>query len=94
MFKEYQLTNSGCPEGKCRIHCNMSCAREVRDNSAVERIFSTLKIERVNRRRIYKPRGEAMADIFDCIECFYNPKRRHSTIGCVSPTVFELMQYA
>ena len=76
------------------ITCSMSRAGEVWDNSAMESFFSTLKIERVNRRGIYKNRKEAKADVFDYIECFYNPKRRHSTIGYVSPAVFESMQYA
>jgi putative transposase len=76
------------------ITCSMSRAGEVWDNSAMESFFSTLKIERVNRRGIYKTRKEAKADVFDYIECFYNPKRRHSTIGYVSPVVFESMQYA
>ena len=47
-----------------------------------------------HRRGIYKTRKKAKADVFDYIECFYNPKRRHSTIGYVSPAVFESMQYA
>jgi len=76
------------------ITCSMSRAGEVWDNSAMESFFSTLKIERVNRRGLYKTRKEEKADIFDYIECFYNPKRRHSTIGYVSPVNFESMQYA
>ena len=76
------------------ITCSMSRAGEVWDNSAMESFFSTLKIERVNRRGLYKTRQEAKADVFDYIECFYNPKRRHSTIGYVSPVNFESMQYA
>jgi putative transposase len=76
------------------ITCSMSRAGEVWDNSAMESFFSTLKIERVNRRGPYKTRKEAKADVFDYIECFYNPRRRHSTIGYVSPVNFESMQYA
>jgi putative transposase len=76
------------------ITCSMSRAGEVWDNSAMESFFSTLKIERVNRRGLYKTRQAAKADVFDYIECFYNPKRRHSTIGYVSPMQFETMQYA
>ena len=45
--------------------------------------FSSLKTERVSRR-IYRTRDEAKADVFDYIERFYNPKRRHSTIGYLS----------
>tara|TARA_R110000787_G_C13383286_1_gene441985 strand:- start:700 stop:894 length:195 start_codon:yes stop_codon:yes gene_type:complete len=54
----------------------------------MESFFSTLKIERVNRRR-YKTRNEVRADVFDYIERFYNPKRRHSTLGGISPVEFE-----
>ena len=69
------------------ITSSMSRAGEVWDNS-------TLQIERVNRRGICKTRKEAKADVFDYIECFYNSKRRHSTIGYVSPAAFESMHYA
>ncbi len=54
----------------------------------MESFFSTLKIERVYRSR-YRTRDEARADIFDYIERFYNPRRRHSTLGQVSPMEFE-----
>jgi transposase len=37
----------------------------------------------------YRSRNEAKADVFDYIERFYNPKRRHSTIGYLSPMEFE-----
>jgi putative transposase len=58
------------------------------DNAAVERFFSTLKTECTSRRR-YRTRDEARADVFDYIERFYNPRRRHSTLGLVSPDQFE-----
>ena len=38
----------------------------------------------------YRTRDDAKADVFDYIECFYNPKRRHSTIGYLSPLEFEM----
>ncbi|HYI29720.1 MAG TPA: IS3 family transposase, partial [Bradyrhizobium sp.] len=47
-----------------------------------------LKTERVERRN-YLSRDEARADVFDYIERFYNAKRRHSTIGYLSPMEFE-----
>jgi putative transposase len=40
-------------------------------------------------RKLYHTRDEAKADVFDYIERFYNPKRRHSTIGYLSPMEFE-----
>jgi putative transposase len=40
-------------------------------------------------RKTYRTREEATADVFDYIERFYNAKRRHSTIGYMSPMEFE-----
>ena len=54
----------------------------------MESFFSTLKTERTNRKR-YESRNAARADVFDYIERFYNPTRRHSTLGNVSPVAFE-----
>ena len=71
------------------ITCSMSRQGNVWDNSAMESFFSTLKTERVHRRR-YRTRDEARADVFDYVERFYNPRRRHSSIGYMSPVEFEL----
>jgi transposase InsO family protein len=57
--------------------------RALWDNAAMESFFSSLKTERT-ARKMYRTRNEAKADVFDYIECFYNPKRRHSTIGYLS----------
>ena len=75
------------------ITCSMSRAGEVWDNSAMESFFSTLKMERVHRK-VYRTRSQARADVFDFIEVFYNPKRRHSTLGYVSPVQFEQALFA
>lgn len=58
------------------------------DNAVAESFFSSLKKERV-RKRIYKTRDLARADVFDYIEGFYNRTRRHSHLGDVSPEAFE-----
>ncbi|HHG8626863.1 TPA: IS3 family transposase [Raoultella ornithinolytica] len=58
------------------------------DNAVAESFFSSLKKERI-RKRIYKTRDLARADIFDYIEVFYNRARRHSHLGGVSPEDFE-----
>ncbi|MFM5509588.1 IS3 family transposase [Aeromonas rivipollensis] len=58
------------------------------DNAVAESFFSSLKKERI-RKRIYKTRDLARADIFDYIETFYNRVRRHSHLGGVSPEAFE-----
>jgi len=58
------------------------------DNAVVESFFSSLKKERI-KKRVYKTRDLARADIFDYIEAFYNRIRRHSHLGGISPEAFE-----
>jgi len=58
------------------------------DNAVAESFFSSLKKERI-KKRIYKNREMATADISDYIESFYNRTRRHSHVGGVSPDEFE-----
>jgi putative transposase len=70
------------------IDCSMSRRGDCWDNAAMEAFFSTLKVERVCRRS-YRTRDEARADLFQYIEGFYNPRRRHSTLGGISPMEFE-----
>jgi putative transposase len=70
------------------ITCSMSRRGDCWDNSAIESFFASLKKERVYRT-IYRTRDEGRADIFDYIEAFYNSRRRHSTLGQVSPNEFE-----
>lgn len=75
----------------CREHGlapSMSRRGNCWDNAVVESFFSSLKKERV-KKRIYKTRELAKADIFDYIEVFYNRQRRHSHLGGVSPEAFE-----
>ena len=71
------------------VVCSMSRSGNVWDNAAMESFFSSLKTERT-ARKTYRTRAEAKADVFDYIECFYNPKCRHSTIGYLSPVEFEM----
>jgi putative transposase len=75
------------------ITCSMSRAGEVWDNSAMESFFSSVKTERT-ARKVYRSREQARADVFDYIERFYDPTRRHSTVGYVSPIDFEKAQEA
>jgi putative transposase len=70
------------------VTCSMSRSGNVWDNAAMESFFSSLKTERI-ARKVYRTRDQARADVFDYIECFYNPKRRHSTLGYISPVEFE-----
>ena len=70
------------------ITCSMSRSGNVWDNAAMESFFSSLKTERC-ARKVYRTRDDAKADVFDYIERFYNPRRRHSTLGYLSPVAFE-----
>jgi putative transposase len=58
------------------------------DNAVVESFFQLLKRERV-KRRVSATREDAKADIFDYIEMFYNPVRRHGHNNGLSPVQFE-----
>ena len=71
------------------VTCSMSRSGNCWDNAAMESFFSSLKTERI-ARKTYRTRNDARADVFDYIERFYNPKRRHSTIGYMSPMDFEM----
>jgi putative transposase len=62
------------------------------DNAAAESFFHTLKTELVHLNK-FKTRQEAKRAIFEYIEAFYNRKRIHSTLGYVSPEVFEERYY-
>jgi hypothetical protein len=53
-------------------------------NAACESCISTLKEEWIKRHR-YRSRDEARLSIFRYIETFYNPRRRHSSLGGISP---------
>jgi len=71
------------------VICSMSRAGNVWDNAAMESFFSSLKTERT-AAKTYRTRAQAKADVFDYIERFYNPTRRHSTLGYLSPMEFEM----
>jgi len=67
---------------------SMSRRGNCHDNAVAESFFNLLKRERI-RRRTYRTRSEARQDVFDYIEMFYNPKRKHTTNGMLSPVEFE-----
>lgn len=75
------------------ITCSMSRRGNCWDNAAMESFFSTLKTERLSKKH-YRTRDELRADVFDYIERFYNARRRHSTIGNISPVQFENLKCA
>ena len=80
-LKEYKMLSSMSKTGDCW------------DNACAESFFSTLKMERIYHKR-YSNHESARKDIFEYIEMFYNVKRRHSTLGYISPMIFELKNVA
>lgn len=68
--------------------CSMSRRGNCYDNAVAESFFQLLKRERI-KQRIYKDRETARQDIFNYIEMFYNPVRRHGLNNNISPVEFE-----
>ena len=68
------------------IVCSMSRRGNCHDNAVMESCFSTVKFELADR---FDSWGEAKRQLFDYIELFYNQRRRHSTIGQISPAAYE-----
>ena len=68
------------------IVCSMSRRGDCYDNAVVESFFATVKTELATR---FPSFGEAKMALFDYLEVFYNQRRRHSTLGLVSPAAFE-----
>jgi len=68
------------------ITCSMSRRGDCYDNAVAESFFSTLKSELADRFGSY---GEAKMELFDYLEVYYNQRRRHSTLGQISPAEFE-----
>ena len=58
-------------------------------DAAAESFMATIKKELIYRHT-FKTRNAAQLAIFDYVECFYNPVRRHSTLGNISPADYEL----
>ena len=70
------------------VVCSMSRKGNCWDNAVAESFFATLKTELVYLTK-FKTREEAKRAIFDFIESFYNHRRRHSTLGYLSPVEYE-----
>lgn len=78
VLRQHQFTQSMSRKGNCY------------DNAMVESFFHTLKVELTHRRR-YRTREEARKAIENYIHCFYNAKRRHSSLDYRSPNEYENM---
>ena len=70
------------------IQISMSKKGDCYDNAMIESFWATLKGE-CSRESIFSSRNEAKATVFEYIEVYYNRKRRHSSLGYLSPAHYE-----
>ena len=73
------------------LEASMSRRGNCHDNAVAESFFQLLKRERI-RRQTYPTRDAARRDVFEYIEMFYNPQRKHTNNGLLSPIEFEQRQ--
>jgi len=81
---------------RCReagVRPSMGSVGDAYDNAMCESFFATLECELLNRCR-FKTQTEARTAVFAFIEGFYNPRRRHSSIGYLSPVEYEHRHHA
>jgi putative transposase len=81
---------------RCRqagVRPSMGSVGDCYDNAMAESFFATLECELLDRCR-FKTHSEARNAVFDFIEGFYNPQRRHSSLRYVSPMAFERQHLA
>jgi putative transposase len=71
------------------LTCSMSRRGNCYDNATIESFWSTLKTETGLDAAVPLSRRAAELIVFDYIETFYNPRRRHSSLGYLSPVAFE-----
>ena len=86
---QYSSTAFG---NRCRqagIIPSMGRRGDAYDNAVAESFFATLETELLDRQHLPHPHTEARTAVFDFIEGWYNPTRRHSTLGYQSPTNYE-----
>ena len=90
-----QYTSIGFGQ-RCRdagVRPSMGSVGDAYDNAMCESFFATLECELLARHR-FKTQAEARSAVFDFIEGFYNPRRRHSSIGYLSPIDYERRHHA
>ena len=70
------------------VRPSMGSVGDAYDNAMAESFFATLECELLDRQR-FQTQVEARMTVFEWIEAWYNPRRRHSAIGYLSPVEFE-----
>lgn len=74
------------------LHPSMGSVGDALDNAMCESLIGTLKVERLDRRS-YSSVDDVALDVFDWIETWYNRRRRHSSLGMLSPLEYESQHY-
>jgi putative transposase len=74
--------------GKLGVRPSMGSVGDAYDNAMAESFFASLECELLNRRS-FQSKAEARVALFSYIEGWYNPRRRHSGLGRISPAEFE-----
>ena len=73
---------------------SMGSVGDALDNAACESFFGTLKLELLAGGRVFSTRAEARTAVFEWVEGWYNPRRRHSTLGYLAPLEYEQVFYS
>ncbi len=73
------------------VRPSMGTVGDAYDNAMAESFFATLECELIARRK-WETKTKARLEIFTWIETWYNPHRRHSSLGQMSPINFEKLQ--
>ncbi len=90
-------SDQGCPYtslrfgrrlGEAGLVASMGSVGDGFDNAVTESLFATLECELLDRHR-FRTHTEAKMAVFDYLEGFYNPRRRHSALGYLSPADYE-----
>ena len=85
---QYTALDFDARRGKAGIRPSMGSVGDAYDNAMAESFFATLECELIDRRR-FRNQEHARGDVFEFIEGWYNPRRRHSAIGYKSPINYE-----
>lgn len=80
---------------RANVQVSMGSVGDCYDNAMAESFFATLETELIDQqpRRRFQNRAQAQTKIFDYVEGFYNPLRRHSALGQISPVDYETRYY-
>jgi putative transposase len=86
--EQYTSLAFGRRRQQAGITPSMGSVGDAYDNAVTESFFASLECELLDRHR-FRTHAEARMAVFDYLEGFYNPRRRHSALGYLSPADYE-----